>query len=73
MDINLASHSNILTLTYDKDTLVVDQDGTSALSNVTENSTYFKLQPGDNHITLSGSTIGAAYVEVNYLDGYALS
>lgn len=74
INVNLASSLNVLTLTYDKDTLIVDQDGTSALSSVTAASTYFKLQPGSNNITLTGSTISSgAYVVVNYYDGYALS
>lgn len=71
---NLSSSSNILTITYDKDTLTVELDGNSVLSSVTDASTYFKLQPGANQITLTGTSIGAnAYVTVNYRDSYALS
>lgn len=71
---NLSSSSDILTITYDKDTLTVTVGGNSVLSDVTSASTYFKLQPGANPITLTGSSIGAnAYVDCNYYDGYALS
>lgn len=70
---NLASAPNTLTITYDKDTLSVVLDGNSVLSSVSSASTFFKLQPGANQITLTGSTIGAAYVTVNYRDAYALS
>lgn len=71
---NLASSSNVLTITYDKDTLTVELDGNSVLSSVTSASTYFKLQPGANPITLSGSSMGSgAYVSVGYYDSYALS
>jgi len=70
---NLASSSNVLTIAYDKDSLSIDLDGNSVLSSVTSASTYFKLQPGDNNLTLSGSSIGSgAYLVVNYLDGYSL-
>lgn len=71
---NLASSSNVLVVTYDKDTLTVALDGDSVLGSVTDVSTYFKLQPGINQITLSGTSIGSgAYVAVNYYDSYALS
>jgi hypothetical protein len=71
---NLATSGNVLTITYDKDSLSIDLDGNSVLSSVTAASTYFKLQPGDNSITLSGSSIGSgAYLVVNYLDGYSLA
>lgn len=70
---NLASSSNVLVITYDKDSLRVELDGNSVMSSVTANSTYFKLRPGGNPITLTGTSIGDAYVEVNYADTYALS
>jgi len=71
---NLVSSSNVLTISYDKDSLSVELDGNSVLDSVTDSSTYFKLQPGDNQITLSGTTIGSgAYCVVNYADAFALS
>lgn len=71
---NLASSSNVLTITYDRDSLSVTLDGNSVLGSVSSSSTYFKLQPGANPIVLSGSSIGTnAYVTCNYYDAYALS
>lgn len=71
---NLASSSNVLTITYDKDSISVDLDGNSVLDSVSSGSTYFKLQPGGNQITLTGSSVGSnCYVTVNYYDGYSLS
>lgn len=71
---NLASSSNVLTITYDKDSVSVDVDGNSKLGSVASGSTWFKLAPGGNQITLSGSSVGTnAYVEVTYYDAYALS
>lgn len=70
---NLATSSDVLVITYDKDTLSVTSNGVSVLSNVTTASTYFKLEPGDNTITLTGSTIGSgAYVSVAYYDSWSL-
>ena len=70
----LASASNILTISYDKDSLTVDVDGVNVLPSVTEASTYFKLQPGGNNITLEGATVTTgAYAEVVYRDAYPLS
>ena len=67
---NVASNS-VLTITYDKDTLTADVDGTSVLHLVTAASTFFKLKPGDNNITLSGTSFSSgAYVTVNYYTGY---
>ena len=71
---NLSSSSEILTITYDKDTLTVAINGNSVLGSVTATSTFFKLQPGTNQLTLTGTSIGEdAYVTVNFYDSYALS
>lgn len=64
----------ILNIAYDADTLIVTLDGVSKLNLVTSTSTYFKLRPGPNPITLSGSSISTgAYAVVNYRDAYPLS
>lgn len=65
---------SILTVAYNKETLTVDVDGNSVLNNVTDDSTYFKLRPGGNNITLSGSAFSSgAYVEVLYYSTWPLS
>lgn len=70
----LSSSSNVLTIVYDKDSLSVTVDGVSVLPSVTESSTYFKLQPGGNEITLEGATVSTgAYAEVSFYDAYPLS
>jgi hypothetical protein len=71
---NLASSSNVLVITYDKDSLSAAVDGNSVLNTKDSGTTWFKIQPGGNEISLSGSSIGSgAYVEVKYRDGYPLS
>ncbi len=63
-----------LAIAYDKDSLVVTKEGVSVLNLVTSASTYFKLQPGNNPIELTGSSIGdGAFVSVTYRDAYPLS
>jgi len=71
---NLASTSNFLRINYDKDSLSVEADGVSVLDNVTDASTYFKIQPGGNDLQLTGSSIGSgSYLQLSFLDGYPLS
>jgi len=71
---NLATTSNFLRINYDKDTLSVEADGVSVQDAVTDASTFFKIQPGGNIITLTGSSIGSgAYVQLSYYDAWPLS
>lgn len=71
---NLATSSNNLLIVYDKDSLSVELDGVSQLNNVTDASTYFKIQPGSNSFQLTGSSISnGAYALVSFYDGWPLS
>lgn len=71
---NLASTSNFLRISYDKDSLSVEVDGVSVLDNVTAESKYFKIQTGGNDLQLTGSSIGSgSYLQLSYRDGYPLS
>lgn len=71
---NLNDTTNILTITYDKDTLTVDKDGNSVLQDVVSGSTYFKIQPGANDISLTGSSIGSgSFCKLTYFDTWPLS
>lgn len=71
---NLTSGSDVLTITYDKDTLDINLNGTSEIQNLSTGSTLFKIHPGTNVISLTGSSVSTnAYAVVNYLDGYPLS
>jgi len=74
VNVNLASNANELVISYDKDSLTVERDGVPVLNQVTSTSTFFKLAPGNNIISLSGSSISDdAYVTVSYYDGWSLS
>lgn len=70
---NLATSSNRLVITYDKDTLSVEADGVSVLNLVTSGSTYFKIPPGSNIFSLTGSSIDDdAAAVISFYDGYGL-
>jgi phage-related protein len=72
--VTLSNSLNVVSLTYDKDSLIVTNDGINALASVTNASTFFKLQPGNNVITLSGSSVSnGAYLTVQYRDAWPLS
>jgi hypothetical protein len=71
---SLATTNDVLSIVYSIDSVSVTLNGNSVLQYVSSDSTYFKLQPGANNLTLSGSSIGSgAYVTVNYYDAYSLS
>lgn len=73
VDVNLGSGSDQLNVTYDKDTLDVNLNGTNVVNKVTADSTYFKIQPGTNTIQLSGSSVSTgANATVEFYDGWPL-
>ena len=62
-----------LAISYDKDSLVVELNGNSVLDKVTSDSTFWKLQPGSNVISLTGSSISDdAYATVSYRSAWPL-
>lgn len=74
VNVNMTSSSDLLTINYDKDSLNIDLNGTSQLQNLSTNSTLFKIQPGSNVISLTGTSVSTnAYAVVNYYDTYPLA
>lgn len=70
----LSSPTDHLQIQYAKDYLAVTVNGISNLQNVTTDSTYFKLQPNANVISLTGSSISSgAYATINFYDGFSLA
>lgn len=71
---NLATTDNELVIAYDKDSLRVELDGISVINQVTAASTFWKLQPGSNVISLTGSSVSDdAYATVSYRSAWPLS
>ncbi len=72
--VNLASASNELIISYDKDSLSVLLDGVSVLNQVTDASTFFKIPSGSNIFQLTGSSISSdAHAVVSFYSGWPLS
>lgn len=73
VSVNLGSVSDQLVIVYDKDSLSVESNGVSVINQVTSTSTFFKLQPGSNTITLTGSSISTgSYATLTYRSGWPL-
>lgn len=70
----LNSSSDHLQIQYAKDYLSVTLNGVSVLQDVTSDSTYWKLLPDHNILSLTGTSISSgAYATVAYYDGYSLA
>jgi hypothetical protein len=70
----LNSSSDHLQIQYGKDYLSVTVNGVNNLHNVASGSTYFKIHPGGNSISLTGSSISSgSYATVSYYSGYSLA
>jgi hypothetical protein len=73
VNVTLNSTSDYLHIQYDKDTLIATLNGNSVMSNITTDSTQFKIVPGDNPIQLSGASVGVgSYALLAYRDSFAL-
>jgi len=74
ININMTSGSDVLTIIYGKDLYSVVFNGTSVINDIITGSTLFKLKPGGNIISLTGSSVSTnAYAQVNYYDTYPLA
>lgn len=74
VNVTLNSSTDHLQIIYAPDYLAVTLNGVNNLNNVTSDSTYFKIHPGGNGISLTGSSISSgSYCTVTYYDGYSLA
>lgn len=72
--VTLNSPSDHLQIQYAKDYLNVTLNGVNSLRYVSTDSTYFRIIPGGNGISLTGSSISSgSYATVAYYDGYSLA
>lgn len=72
--VTLNSVNDHLQIQYAKDYLSVTLNGVNNLKNVSTDSTYFKIHPGGNGISLTGSSISSgSYATVTFYDGYSLA
>lgn len=75
INVNLASIGNILTISYDADTPPnVTIGGVSQYNKVSAGSTFFKIKPGANNLTLTGQSIGnGANASLSFYSSYPMS
>lgn len=74
INVNMTSVNDVLTITYDKDTLSIDLNGTSQIQNLSSDSTLFKIHPGANVISLTGTSVStSAYAVVSFYDTWPLA
>lgn len=75
LDVVLSSASDSLVITYDQDTPPsLTMNGANVYSKLTSGSTLFKIVPGNNVITLTGSSIGSgATASINFFDAWPIS
>jgi len=74
VNVTLNSSTDHLQIIYNKDYLGVTLNGVNNLNNVTNDSTYFKIHPGGNGISLTGSSISSgSYCTVAYYSGFSLA
>lgn len=70
----LNSSTDHLQIQYGKDYLNIVVNGVNNMQNLQSGSTYFKIHPGGNGISLTGTSISAgSYATVAYYDGYSLA
>jgi hypothetical protein len=73
-NVTLSSVNDVLHILYNNSQLIATLNGNSVVSSITTDSTYFKIIPGENVLTLSGSSIGTGgYCVLSYRDSFALA
>lgn len=73
VNVTLASGSDVLIIQYSKDNFMITKNGVNVANLLTSTSTLFKIHPGNNNITLSGSLGTGAYCTVTYYDAWSLA
>lgn len=72
--VNLTTTNDVLTISYDKDTFAITLNGVSKVQFLASASTLFKIRPGGNVITLTGTSVStSAYASLTYYDAWPLS
>lgn len=74
IDVNLTTVGDVLSITYDQDSVSILFNGVSVFGKMSSDSTLFQMPPGDNNFDLSGSSIGVgARAVISFYDAYPLS
>lgn len=71
---NLTSSGDVLIIIYDKDSFSINLNGVSQIQHLASSSVLFKIHPGQNLISLTGTSVSTgAYAVVNYYDAWPLA
>jgi hypothetical protein len=74
LEINLPSTSDSCIITYDQDSVDITAQNQNVYGKLTSDSKLFKIQPGDNDITFTGTSVGTgAQARINYRDAWPMS
>lgn len=74
LDVNLASGSDTCIVNYDQDSLEISASNVNKYGKLTTDSVLFKIEPGQNDLTLTGQSIGSgAYATVSFNDSWPIS
>lgn len=73
VNVTLSSSSDVLLIQYSKDSFMITKNGINVANLLTASSVLFKIHPGDNNITLTGSLSTGAYCTVQYYDSWSLA
>jgi hypothetical protein len=65
--------SDVLLIEYNKTNYSITKNGVDVSNLVQSGSTTFKIEPGDNVITLTGSLSTGAYATLNFYDAWPLA
>lgn len=73
VNVTLSSMSDVLAITYSKDSFSITKNGVNVANLLTSASTLFKIHPGNNTITLGGALSTGAYCTVQFYDSWPLA
>ncbi len=74
VDVNLATNSDQLIITYDQENSSIEANGVSVLNKLSSDSDLFKIVTGNNSFQLTGTSMGAgAEGIISFYDAWPLS
>lgn len=74
VNVNLPTSADSISINWSSDSNTITQGGNSILNKLTSDSQWITLQPGNNNLTYTGSSMGSGtYVNVSYNPQWPLS
>lgn len=74
LNLTLPTSADSAIISYDADSLTVTANGSNVYGNLTAGSKLFTIRPGNNALTLTGTSVGVgASAAINFSDTYPIS